>query len=54
MSDQPTKQSGDELEKDNLEIEPLTDKDLEDVAGGAADVCSWSNCSNSAKAAKTA
>jgi hypothetical protein len=35
-------------EIDNVEIEPLSDEDLEGVAGGVCDTnsCSTSNCSN--------
>lgn len=35
----------DEIE--NVDVEALTDGDLEEVAGGAAALCSVSNCSNS-------
>lgn len=33
-------------EIENVEVEALTENELEEVAGGLADVCSVSRCSN--------
>ncbi len=33
-------------EIDNVEVEALTDSELEEAAGGAAVICSVSGCSN--------
>lgn len=42
-------------EVDNVEIEPLTDEDLQSVSGGAGEElsCSRDNCSNSASSVES-
>lgn len=40
----------DEKRKDEVkqvDVEPLSDDDLESVSGGAEEWCSWDDCSNS-------
>ncbi|MEM1204213.1 MAG: hypothetical protein AAGN66_13365 [Acidobacteriota bacterium] len=38
-------------EVESIDVEPLSDEDLESASGGAAEACSWDDCSNSSLSA---